>query len=115
MDWLRITAADGFAARLPVGVWLASLLGSWGLAAGALAAGLRRGRRVAPALRRATAACIVELLGLAAMIFLDNPGRWSSRAWLISLSPLAAAVAAVALAAGRGDDLAGVADAGESA
>ena len=49
MDWLRITAADVFAARLPVGVWIASLLGSWALAAGALAAGLRPGRHSRPA------------------------------------------------------------------
>jgi hypothetical protein len=105
MDWLRTTAADGFAARVSVGVWIAALIGSWGLGIGAIAAALRRGRRVAPALRRATAACIVELLGLVGMVFLDNPGRWSSRAWLVSLSPVALAIVAVALAAGRGDEL----------
>lgn len=105
MDWIRYAAGDIFAARLPVGLWIASLVGSWGLALGALAAVGRKGRRMAPALRRATAACLVELLGLAAMVFLNNAGQWSSRAWLLSFSPLGLAVVAVVLAASRGDDL----------
>jgi hypothetical protein len=105
MDLLRSVAGDVFAARVSVGVWLAGLFGSWALALSALAAFPRRGRRVALALRRATAACLVELMGLAALVFLDNPGRWSGRAWIVSVSPLALAVVAVVAVAARGDDL----------
>lgn len=104
MDWVRNAAGDVFVARLSVGIWIASLVGSWTLALGALAAGWRRGRRVAPALRRATAACVAETLGLAGMVLLENPGRWSTRAWLLSLLPLAVAVAAVIVVCNRGDE-----------
>lgn len=113
MEWVRVTANAVFVERLPVGIWLAALLASWGIAAAALAAGLGRGRRMVPALRRATVACAAELMGLGVLVFLENPERWRTVAWVLSLSPLALAVLAVGVAAWRGDELPRPATAGD--
>jgi hypothetical protein len=95
--------------NLPIGLWLASLLGSWVFAGWALVASLRGGRRLVFALRWGTVACVVQLMGLSAMVFVDNPERWKPLAWLVSLTPLGLALFAVVVASIRGNELPGAA------
>ena len=96
-----VAAAIG---NLPIGLWLASLAGSWGFAVWGLRAGLGRGRRLVLALRWGTVACIVELMGLVGMVFIDNPERWRPMAWVVSLAPVGLAMLAVLIASARGGD-----------
>jgi hypothetical protein len=106
-DWLRESLeVRTVLGNLPIGLWLASLLGSWAFAGWALLASLGGGRRLVLALRWSTVACIVEFMGLAAMVLVDNPERWKPLAWLVSLTPLALAVVAVMVASLRGNELA---------
>jgi hypothetical protein len=92
--------------NLPIGLWIASLLGAWCFAAWGLVASLRGGRRLILALRWSTVSCIIEFMGLAAMVLMDNPERWKPLAWMISLTPLGLAVLAVMIASLRGNELA---------
>ncbi len=92
------------AGRVALGIWIAALGGSWLFGVVAVVMSLRNmPRRQVRTLRCATVACIVELMGLAMMVLFDNPGKWKAGPWLLSLLPLALAMAAVIVASARGD------------
>ena len=107
MEWLIEGASlRVLGANLSIGVWAVSLAGSWILAILGLTACAGNGpRRLVRTLRHATVACIVEFQGLVAMVLVDNPERWRPLAWGLSTFPLVLALAAVAVAAYRGEDL----------
>ncbi len=106
MDWMiESMEAPTWLGNLPIGLWLASLMGSWVFSGWALRSSLGGGRRLVLALRWGTVACIVEFMGLAAMVLIDNPERWKPLAWALSLTPVALAVAAVMVASARGNEL----------
>lgn len=93
-----------FASNLSIGVWLAAWGGSGLFAFGAVAVALsNRRRRLVRALRRATVACVVELMGLAAMVLIDNPKKWSALPWLLSILPFVIALLGVGIASWRGE------------
>jgi hypothetical protein len=94
------------ASRVALGIWISALGGSWFFGMFALTLSLRDvPRRQARTLRAATVACAVELMGLALMVLIDNPGKWRAGPWLLSLLPFALALLAVIVASARGDVL----------
>jgi hypothetical protein len=89
----------GFLARA---FWMSATLTAWGLGVRAIVGAGAPTRPLVQALRSGTFAGIAQLIGLFAMIAVDNVSKYRAASWVVSLIPLGL-VGLALIRAGRRD------------